>query len=434
VRTTERTLRSLVGYRVSVVTGPRKVAPWVRRGGPTVLMLALLAYLVIYLRWPSLATQVDLQVYRFGALRMRDGLDLYSIGLTGNPRTLLFIYPPFAALCFAPLAFITEPTVQVVWLSLACALTGYVIWRMLTAMRLTAATGLLSLSALLLGLVAWLEPFRLSLQLGQINIVILAVVLADLLGPARSRWAGVGIGLAAGIKLTPALFIVYLVAVGRLRAAAVAGGTFAATVAVGWLLLPTDSTFYWLRRGFRDVNRISADQRGSTSVSGILLRLHAGPAEITVASVALAATAVIVAAFAWRRGQRVLGIALVGMGSAVASPFSWDHHWVWFAPLMVHLGYRAYVLAGRFSAWAMWSLWVLLGGWFTSFGVQRGESGVLSLRPGGVWNDVIAGTYVYVFLAAVLGTACWLRRARPAAPQERDSFGIIRSALPERVR
>lgn len=398
------------------------------------LAVALLVYIGCYVHWPSLATQVDLEVYRFGAIRMRDGLDLYSVGLTGNPRTLLFIYPPFAALCFAPLAFLTEPTVQVLWLSLACVLIGYAIWRMLTAMRLTAATGLWSLGALLFGLVAWLEPFRLSLQLGQINIVILAVVLADLLGPAHSgdhkgggagrsgsppkgrRWAGLGIGLAAGIKLTPALFILYLVAIGRLRAAAMAGGTFAATVLIGFALLPADSTFYWLRRGFRDVNRISADQRGSTSVSGILLRLGVPSSGITLASVALAAVALAVAAIACRRGQAVLGVALVGMGGAVASPFSWDHHWVWFAPLIVHLGYRAYVLRGTFSAWAMWPLSVLLGGWFTSLGAQR-ESGVLSLRPGGGWDDVIAGTYVYVFVAAVLGTAAWLWRTHPAVPQ-----------------
>ena len=398
------------------MTGPREVAPWVRRGGPTVLAAALVLYVGFYVHWPSLATQVDLQVYRFGAMRMRDGLDLYSVGLTGNRHILLFIYPPFAALCFAPLTFITEPTVQVLWLALACLLIGYAIWRMLTALRLTAPAGLWSLGALLFGLVAWLEPFRLSVQLGQINLVILAIVLADLLGPAQRRWAGVGIGLAAGIKLTPALFILYLVAIGRLRAAAVAGGTFGATVLIGFVLLPTDSAFYWLRRGFDDVNRIAADQRGSTSVSGILLRLHVPAAGITLISIALAAVAVAVAAVAYRRGQEVLGIALVGMGCAVASPFSWDHHWVWFAPLVVHLGYRGYVLRGRFSAWAMWSLCVLLGGWFTSLGAQR-ESGVLSLRPGGAWNDVVAGTYVYVFLAAVLGTAGWLWWARRAAPQ-----------------
>jgi alpha-1,2-mannosyltransferase len=387
-----------------------------RRGGPSVLTAALLLYAVVYVRWPSLATQVDLQVYRFAALRLWHGLDLYSVGLTGNSKELLFIYPPFAALFFAPLALHTEPTVQVLWLSLACVLIGYSIWRMLTAMGLTAATGLWNLGALLFGLVAWLEPFRLSLQLGQINIVILAVVLADLLGPAQRRWAGIGIGLAAGIKLTPALFILYLIATGRRRAAVVAGGTFAATVVIGFLLLPTDSAFYWLRRGFRDVNRISADQRGSTSVSGILLRLHVAAPEITLVSIALAAVAVTVAAIACRRGEAVLGLALVGMGGAVASPFSWDHHWVWFAPLIVHLGYRAYVLRKAFCAWAMWLLCVLLGGWFTSLGAHR-ESGVLSLRPGGAWNDVIAGTYVYVFLAAVLGTAVWLWRTQPAGQQ-----------------
>lgn len=377
------------------------------------LAVAFLLYIAIYLHWPALATQVDLQVYRFAALRLWHGLDLYSVGLTGNSKELLFIYPPFAAVCFVPLALLTEPAVQMLWLSLACLLIGYSIRRILTAMGLTAATGLWSLGALLFGLVAWLEPFRLSLQLGQINIAILAVVLADLLGPAQRRWAGIGIGLAAGIKLTPALFIVYLVATGRRRAAAVAGGTFAATVLIGFVLLPADSAFYWLHRGFRDVNRISADQRGSTSVAGILLRLHVTAPEITLVSIALAAVAVTLAAIACRRGHAVLGLALVGMGGAVASPFSWDHHWVWFGPLIVHLGYRAYVLGGMFCAWAMWSLSVLLGGWFTSFGAHR-ESGVLSLRPGGVWNDVIAGTYVYVFLATVLGTAGWLWRTRPA--------------------
>ncbi|MBV9321887.1 MAG: hypothetical protein JO106_18595, partial [Mycobacterium sp.] len=67
------------------------------------LAVALVLYVVVYTRWPSLVTQVDLQVYRFGATRVWKGLDLYSIGLTGNPKELLFIYPPFAALCFLPL-------------------------------------------------------------------------------------------------------------------------------------------------------------------------------------------------------------------------------------------------------------------------------------------------------------------------------------------
>jgi alpha-1,2-mannosyltransferase len=68
-----------------------------------------------------------------------------------------------------------------------------------------------TLTALLVGLCLWLEPVRYSIQLGQINLVILAVVVAELLGSPERKWAGVGIGLVAGIKLTPAIFLIYLV-------------------------------------------------------------------------------------------------------------------------------------------------------------------------------------------------------------------------------
>lgn len=393
--------------------GDITVRPWVRRGGPAVLTAALLLYLVVYARWPSMLVQVDLQVYRFGALRVRDGLDLYSVGLTGNPKTLLFIYPPFAALGLLPLAYVSEPTVQVLWLVLMCGLITYAIRAMLTSMGLTAARGLWSLTALLVGLVVWLEPFRLSLQLGQINIVILVLVLADLLGPVGRRWAGIGIGLAAGIKLTPALFIVYLAVIGRLRAALVAGVTFAATIVVGFVLLPRDSAFYWLQGGFHDAGRISQNPYASTantSVSGLLTRLHAPPALATVAAVVLAAVAVLLAAVAYRRGHAVLGIAVVGMASAAAAPFSWTHHWVWFAPLLVHLGYRAYVLGRTWSVLTFWLLFALLAGWFIYVRGDRRQAGVLSLRPGGVWNEIIPGSYVLVLVAVLIGTAVWLCR------------------------
>ncbi|KAA8939188.1 MAG: DUF2029 domain-containing protein, partial [Mycobacterium sp.] len=71
-----------------------------------------------------------------------------------------------------------------------CGLVTYAVRRMLTAMGLAGSDGLWSLTALLVGLVIWLEPVRLSLQLGQINIVILSMVTADLLGNAQRKWAG----------------------------------------------------------------------------------------------------------------------------------------------------------------------------------------------------------------------------------------------------
>src|SRR4051794_27325934 len=138
--------------------------------GPAILTIALVVYAAAYLRWPSLAGQVDLQVYRFGAAQVLAGHDLYATGLTGNPRTLLFDYSPFAALSFLPLALVTPLTAQILGLAANAVLVAYVVLRLLRGAGLTAATGLWGVGALLIGLVAWLEPVRLSLQLGQVNL------------------------------------------------------------------------------------------------------------------------------------------------------------------------------------------------------------------------------------------------------------------------
>jgi alpha-1,2-mannosyltransferase len=76
---------------------------------------------------------------------------------------------------------------------------------------------------------------------------------------------------------------------------------------------------------------------------------------------------------------------------------------------VVHLGYRAYVLGSRYSAWAMWLFCAVLAGWFTSVAGDTPQAGVLSLRPGGVWDEIILGSYVFVFLVVLLCTAVWLR-------------------------
>lgn len=389
-----------------------KANAWVRGYGPVVLLVALVAYAAMYLRWPSLAGQVDLLVYRFGAGRVLAGQDLYSVGLTGNPRTLLFDYTPFAALCSIPLTLVTSPAAQVIGLLGNAALLVYVVRRTLVRLGVTTSSGLWSLGALLVGLLCWLEPVRLSLQLGQVNLLILAVVVADLLGPDTRRWAGVGIGVVAGIKLTPALFVVFLVLTGRRRAAVVATVTFVATVVLGFLVLPRDSGYFWLRGGFDDVARITSDPVANTSLKGLFVRMHLGGAPPVVATAALAVAALAVAVLAWRRGQAVLGLAVVGMASAALSPFSWSHHWVWVVPLAVHLGHRAYVVGSRPALVALWLFWAVFAGWVVRTTGDTPETGLLSLRPGGWWNVVIPATYLAGF-AVVLGSTAWWLRGRP---------------------
>lgn len=384
----------------------------VRYVGPVALGLAFLLYIAVYLRWPSEALQIDLSVYRFGAERVLHGLDLYSVGYTGKPDELLFIYPPFAALVFIPLTFVGEHSMDILSLLAMCALLTYTVQRSLKCLGLNAARGLWGLTALLVAVCAWLEPIRLTAQLGQINLSLLAVVVADLLGLAKSKWAGVGVGVVAGIKLTPAIFIVYLAMIGRVRAAIMATATLIATVVLGFVVLVQDSKFYWIGRNFDDVNRISRDVFANTSVHGLFLRLRYPAALGTTVALALAIAALVVGVMAYRRGYSVLAVAVVGMAATAVSPFSWSHHWVWFVLLVTHLGYRAYALRSAPSAWAMWLLCALCGAWFVAFPGGTPEAGVLSLRPGGLWDDIIPATYVFVFVLVCLVTAAWLWRTR----------------------
>jgi alpha-1,2-mannosyltransferase len=373
---------------------------------------AMVTYVTAYVHWPTLRMQVDLMVYRFAAERLMAGLDLYSTGLTGKHDELLFIYPPFATICAVPLALLDSTSVQWLWLLGMVAPLTYAVVRMLKSMGMRAGGALFSVAALLIGLIAWLEPMRLTAELGQINIVLLVLVVGDLLATGQSKWSGVGIGLAAGLKLTPALFIVYLLVTRRIRAALVATATFVGTVGLGFAVAPSDSVSYWLHGRFDDVNRISHDPLANTSLGGLVLRLHGSPTAATVAGVVVAAVAVVIAAMAYRRGQAVLAVAVVGLASAAASPFSWSHHWVWFAPLVVHLGYRAYVAGSTTAAAGMWLACAVLGGWIVATTGDTPEAGILSLRPGGIWTELLPGAYVFVFLVVLVGTVVWLWRVR----------------------
>ncbi|MUM18640.1 DUF2029 domain-containing protein [Mycobacterium sp. CBMA271] len=408
----------------------RRVARWITWGGPLVLAVALLLHVLVFVHWPTYALQIDVLVYRFGGVRVLDGLDLYSIGRNGELDDLLFTYTPFAALVFTPLAFITDFTAQVLALIVFPALLIYSVWRMLTWLGVSAKAGMWGLLALLVGLVSWLEPVRLSIQLGQINLLILALVVTDMLAPKRWKLAGIGIGIVAGIKLTPMIFIVFLFVVGRIRAAVVATATLIATIGLGFVFLPSASHYYWVERAFEKISRITRDPTASTSLSGLFLRLDLSAGTATVLSALVLVASLAIAAMAYRRGQLLLAISIVGMASAAASPFSWSHHWVWFVPLVVHLAYRGYVLGKRASAATMWVFSVVFAAWFTSLSGKTPDSGALTLRPGGILNDLIPGLYVFVHLGVLVASWIWLRRERPEANDvEREDKSASTSEL-----
>ena len=155
----------------------------------------------------------DLSVYRYGGRAVLDGLPLYETDdpVTGYP----FTYPPFAAVTMVPLALLPAWLAAALWTGASVGALAAVVVVVRRALGRPAPGWLV---ALLTAAAVALEPVWQNLAFGQVNVLLMLAVLVDLLGPER-RWSGVLVGIAAGVKLTPLLFVVLLVLVGRRTAA-----------------------------------------------------------------------------------------------------------------------------------------------------------------------------------------------------------------------
>jgi alpha-1,2-mannosyltransferase len=293
---------------------------------------------------------VDLNVYRLGARGVLDGAHLYALRF---PGALAFTYPPTAALALTPLALapmaILQPLVSaasfaLLPVALTCALRLPPIRASLTRERAIA------LALLLSALAIWLEPIWTTLRYGQIDLLIAALVLYDLSRPDTARWKGAGIGLASALKLTPAIFALYLLLTRRYRAAAVSLGVFAASLALGFLLLPGDSGEYW-SGAFADPTRVGRiENAANQTLRGAWARLlHSthvqGP--WLASAILLGALGIALAARAGRRGDEATGFSLCALTGLLVSPISWSHHWTLAIPALALLGLLAWCERSR---------------------------------------------------------------------------------------
>jgi alpha-1,2-mannosyltransferase len=301
---------------------------------------------------------VDLGVYRAGGLIVRHvsppyngklAHPLYDVPLSNvalSTVALQFTYTPFAALFFAAVSFVSWSVLP--HLSQAVNLVALVAaaWWTMGALgyrdrRVRAGGALLGAAAGLLT-----EPVWRTMYLGQINLILMAVLIWDLTQPDHRRWKGLATGFAAGIKLVPLIFIPYLLLTRKFRAAAMACGGFAASVAAGFVVLPGDSAYWWLHGLFLQDGRTGfVGWGGNQSMRGIATRLagsiNAATVPWAIAVVVVIAGGLLCAAMLDRAGHTMLGLLTAALVGLLVSPISWDHHWVWAAPGMMVAGHYA---------------------------------------------------------------------------------------------
>jgi alpha-1,2-mannosyltransferase len=354
----------------------------------------------------------DSAVYRAGALTLLHGDPLYTRDvLTALPDwvRLPFTYTPAAAPLFLPLALVPS---GLVWGVIA----------FLSVVALMVVITVVSSSpgrASLLGRSRWalpagtaialaLEPVWKTLFLGQINLILMAFVVLDVLvlSLRGSRWAGVLIGVAAAIKLTPLIFVPHLFFTGRWKDGLRALGTFVALEAVMFAVIPVDAARFW-RDSATDPSRVgSVHWIFNQSLNGLVNRAtHLAPWSLAVAAgvaAVLAVPAVWLVVRLHRRGEDAAALLVTAFYGLLLSPVSWSHHWVWCVPLLTLLVVKARWWAAAAVALLFVSQIVMLvpNGGDTEFGWGLG------------WS-VLGNVYVLAAAAGILGlTARELRLVR----------------------
>ncbi|MBB2941782.1 alpha-1,2-mannosyltransferase [Actinoplanes lutulentus] len=303
----------------------------------------------------------DSKVY-YGAVQywFRDGGMVYDFLRPGTPYG--FTYPPFAGLVMSPMAYLPLWLVAAVASVATIATTAALMWWLAGPYIRQKGWPFRYAIAIAMLLALLFEPVRETITFGQVNTLLLALVTADMLfGVARGRkWAGVGIGLAVAIKLTPGVFILYLLVTRRWRALATSIGSAAAATLLAGALFPDQSREFWTS-ALWDTNRVGLlYYLSNQSERGLLARLPIETVESRVWLVGVVAT---LAAWGWRVFRApddvVGGLALTGVLGCLISPVTWIHHCVWLIPALVrcvemgrpYLGISGYVLMTSHLTW-----------------------------------------------------------------------------------
>jgi alpha-1,2-mannosyltransferase len=284
--------------------------------------------------------RIDLEVYRTGAKVLLRGGDLYGrLPRLGDGHELPFTYPPFAALIFIPLAILGYGMANWLLTAVSVVCVAVSLWCIAASTPGEAGARMRRLLPWALPAALLLEPVRSTLTYGQINVLLMALVSVDCLTRAP-RWPrGIGVGIAAALKLTPGVFLLFFLLRRDLRSAVRAGLSFAACTGAGFALAPRDSLRYWTQIAYQPARIGGISYASNQSILATLARLGLGtPARAWLwLALCLLVAALTVTGIrgALEAGQPAYALLLNAAAGLLISPISWSHHWVWAAPALL---------------------------------------------------------------------------------------------------
>ncbi|GAA1891252.1 glycosyltransferase 87 family protein [Asanoa iriomotensis] len=353
----------------------------------TLWVLAVLAVLWVIVV-PGRRGFFDVGVYYGAVQHWLSGGELYSYLRPGTVYG--FTYPPFAAVLMTPLAPLPWHTVIAVSIVVNVIAGGLVIrWLIGPGLRPWLLVALLCV---------FLAPVRDTVSFGQVNLVLLALVWWDL---RRGPRAGVGIGVATAVKLTPGLFVVYLALARRWQALLLSVTTVAAATLLAAAISPTASRTFWTEALWNTGRVGDLAYVSNQSLRGVIARAGLPGWCWALAVLAICALWIFRARRAASAGDHVTGFALTGVTTCLISPVTWVHHLVWLLPAL-YLAWRT----GRARLWVI-AAYVLLC-----------TSAVWLWADGGPSLAAVLGSNLYVWIALALLALLPISAPEPAEPTQ----------------
>lgn len=324
--------------------------------------------------------RIDAAVYREGALALVNGESLYAQPFDMGDISLPFIYPPIGAILFAPWGYFDFITVElagnlvVIGSSLLLLLCLYLVTNAVLSGRdkLLAFT----IAAISWPIALFAEPVFLNADLGQINILIMALVVMDLLPIRRRIPRGVLIGLAAAIKITPLAMLLYFLVKKDFRGIINAVISLLAFTAIGAVLAWENTKEFFsstlLNLSAEGDSGVDTTFQSNSSIQAMLYRWWTSKADAEASSLPtilwIVLSLIAVAAVAYlmhqlfSRGLHVEAVMVNAMLMLLISPISWSHHWVWLPlwAVVFFVRYRQHRSHPKFLLWSGVILSVML--------------------------------------------------------------------------
>ena len=338
---------------------------------------------------------IDMVVYREGVKAFLEHRSVYSAPMPAGDIQLPFIYPPFGALAMVPLTTFDAidhtlaGNIMVILSDLLVLVCLYFVFRAV----LKKPEFLLPVTAITWAIVLHFEPVDLNNNYAQINIVVMALVILDLVPRKQFLPQGILIGVAAAIKITPLAMLLYFLVrkewkqIATALFSAVAATLLAAAFRWEAFVEFFSSTLLDMGSG-RDFG-VGTEYQSNSSIKGAIQRMYPSTESmeangLTIGLAWIAASLIVIVVAAWlikRLCEKHLLVdaqLVTALTVLLISPVSWSHHWVWLTLIIPVFAYRAWSWLS--TGWAARNLLAVLIAWAAL---------LLTVPPKWWWGDQV---------------------------------------------